>query len=172
LAELLALGAVIGVGYLIPYGAAFLIYVVAAELSATYLIHCPAHYVVGRAVGIRFSRIGLGRTTLSRALPPRFGRIAGLIPILTLTVDKATIANLSRSRASAMYMSGVIASSASAIVIAAAVTPGPLWTAIVAWLVALGYLLFDIMFSPKSGDVMRARRLSRLSVGKPGGTQE
>ncbi len=170
--ELLALGAVISAGYFISPGSAFLIYIVAAELLATYLVHCPAHFLVGRALGIRFTRIGLGKTTLARALPPRFGRVAGLIPILTLSVDKASLAGLSRSRVSAMYMSGVVASSASALAIAAAVTGVSLWTAVAAWIVALGYLLFDVVFSPRSGDVMRARRLRRLPLGKSAGTQE
>ena len=171
-AELLALAAVIGAGYFVPSGIFYLFYIAAAQLLATYLIHCPAHYFVGRAFGIRFTRIGLGKTTLARALPSQLGRIAGLIPILTLSIDKASFAGLPKSRISAMYMSGVVASSASAIALAGAVTGGPFWTAVAAWLVALGYLLFDIVFSPRSGDVMRARRLRRLPLGKPGETQE
>lgn len=171
-AELLALGSVFGVWYFIPSGPAFLIYIVVAELLATYLVHCPAHYFVGSAFGIRFTRIGLGRTTLAKALPPRFGRIAGLVPIVTLSVEKSSLVGLPVSRISAMYLSGVVASSASAVAIAAAVTVGPLWTAVAAWLIALGYLLFDIVFSPRSGDVMRARRQRRLALGKPGGTEE
>jgi hypothetical protein len=171
-AELLALTAVIWAGYFVPSGISYLIYVVAAQLLATYLIHCPAHYFVGRAFGIRFTRIGLGKTTLARALPPQLGRIAGLIPILTLSIDKTSFAGLPQSRISAMYMSGVVASSAIAFAIAAAVTGGPVWTTVAAWLVALGYLLFDIVFSPRSGDVMRARRIRRLPLGKPVGTQE
>jgi hypothetical protein len=171
-AEILALVAVIGAAYFIPSGSFYLVYIVAAELLATYLVHCPAHYLVGRAVGIRFTRIGIGRTTLARALPPRLGRVAGLIPILTLSIDKASLAGLPRSGVSAMYMSGVVASSGSALAIAAAVTGGPLLAAIAAWLVALGYLIFDIVFSPRSGDVMRARKLGRLAPGKSVGSQE
>jgi hypothetical protein len=162
-AELIALTAVIWAGYFVPSGISYLIYIVACQLLATYLIHCPAHYLAGRAVGIRFTKIGLGKTTLARALPPRFRRIAGLIPILTLSIDKASLAGLTQSRISAMYMSGVIASSAIAFAIAAAVTGGPVWTAVAAWLVALGYFLFDIVFSPRSGDVMRAKK-ARLAT--------
>ncbi|MDA4121539.1 MAG: hypothetical protein OK404_03925 [Thaumarchaeota archaeon] len=157
--EILTLLAILGAGYLMPPGAVYLLYVIVAQLSATYLVHCPAHYIVGIASGIRFKRIRLSRTTLARALPPRMGRVARLIPILTLTTDKSSLVGLPRSRVSAMYVSGTLASSASAFVIAGAITiSGSLIQVILTWAVAFGYLLFDVVFSPRSGDLMRAKR--------------
>ena len=160
--EILALAGFLGLDFIVPPGLIYLLYVVAAQLLATYLVHCPAHYLVGIAVGIRFKSLRLGRTTLARALPPRWGRLARLIPILTLSTDKPSLAHVSKSKVSAMYLSGTIASSAAAVVVAAVVTPlGSPALVAVTWVVAVGYLLFDVVFSPRSGDVMRTRAARR-----------
>jgi hypothetical protein len=162
LVEVAALSAIIGGVLLIPTGLAFALYVIIAELAATYLIHCPAHYMVGRVVGIRFRRIRLGRTTLAEVLPPRYASLARLIPILTLSTDKASLAQASKGRAAAMYASGTVASVSSAFVIAGVATfTEAFLPAAVAWLVGVGYLMFDVVFSPRSGDIMKARAALR-----------
>jgi hypothetical protein len=158
--EVLALAALLGAGYFVPGGTTYIVYVALAQLLATYLVHCPAHYLVGTAVGIRFKSIRLGRTTLARALPPRVAPLARLFPILTLSTDKASLVGIPKPRVSAMYLSGTVASSGSAIAIAAAVSlSGSLALVGLAWVITIGYLLFDVVFSPKSGDVMKARAL-------------
>ncbi len=157
--ELLALAAALWSSVLIPTGAPYAVYILVAQFLAAFLIHCPAHYAIGTLVGIRFLSINVGRTTLARALPRSLGPFARLIPILTLSTDKASLERAPRSAAAAMFLSGTIASSASAIFIAIAVSlSGLSVAAALAWLFALGWLLFDVYFSPKSGDVMRARR--------------
>jgi hypothetical protein len=146
----------------VPGGLVFGIYVVMLELASTYLLHCPGHYLVGTALGIRFTRLRLGRTTLARVLPPRAAGLAKAFPILSLSTDKKTLAAASKYGASAMYASGTVASVASALVIAAVSTfAEPFASSAVAWLVAIGYLVFDVVFSPKSGDLMRARAALR-----------
>jgi hypothetical protein len=157
-AELLALAAVLLLTVVVPSGLPYYLYFLVAQLSATYLIHCPAHYFVGRAVGIRFSSIRLGRTTLAKALPPGLAPFVRRLPILTLSTDKSSLVGLPRGRISAMYASGTVASAGSAVVLAGAVSlSGPLVLVGLSWLVAIGYFLFDVVFSPKSGDLMRAR---------------
>ena len=159
LGELIALAGVASAGYFIPGGSLFFLYVVVAELFATYLIHCPAHYVVGRTLGIRFLSMRLGRTTLAKALPPQLSRFGRLLPILTLSTDRSTLSRAGTGKASAMYASGTVASVLSAFVVAAWVTPGAQVTLItVVWVIAFAYLAFDLVFSPRSGDLMRARR--------------
>jgi hypothetical protein len=156
--ELLALTVVFSFYFILPLGPFYLVYTVVAQLLATYLVHCPAHYMVGRVSGIRFRGIRLGRTTLSRVLPARLKGVASLVPIPTLSTDKSSLSQVSRSKVSAMYLSGAVASSASAVAVAVAVTPGgPLPLVAISWAVAIGYLLFDLVYSPKSGDVKRAR---------------
>jgi hypothetical protein len=55
-----------------------------------------------------------------------------------------------------------VASTGSALVIATAASlVEPLTYELLAWLLALAYLAFDVVFSPKSGDLMRARTALR-----------
>lgn len=157
-AEIAILAGVAAGSSLVPRGLAFAIYVLVAEGAGTYLVHCPAHYIVGRVVGIRFRTIRLGRTTLARVLPPRFAGLARLVPILTLSTEKTSLAKTSKGRAAAMYASGTIASVSSAFLISGMATLSePSIPAAVAWLVALGYFAFDVVFSPRTGDLSKAR---------------
>lgn len=158
LAEVAALAMVLASGALVPAGLLFGLYVVAAELLATYLVHCPAHYVIGTVVGIRFRQIRFGRTTLARALPEGLSPLAKLFPVLTLVTAKDSFAGMSRKRLALMYEAGAFASTSIALFVAAAATfvEAPPYAAL-AWVVGLGYLAFDLAFSPKSGDLARAR---------------
>ncbi len=160
--ELFALACTLAIARAVPSGPVYYLYLLVAQFLATYLIHCPAHYVAGRFAGIRFRSIRIGRTTLTRALPARFKSLGRLLPILTLSTEKASLSGVSRPRIKAMYFAGTVASSGSAFFIAAAVAFSGLWVpSVLTWTLAIGYLLFDIVFSPKSGDVMRARALVR-----------
>ena len=163
-AEVVALAVLLAASKIMPAGLLFGLYVLAAQLLASYLVHCPAHYVVGTLMGIRFRRIRLGLTSLVRALPPTLGRAVRLMPVLTLSTEKDSVSQAPRKGASAMYAAGTVASAGSVLMIAAAATlVEPLTYSALAWIVAVGYLLFDIVFSPKSGDLMRARRALRPS---------
>lgn len=158
LVELLGLTILLLLSTLIPPGLSLGLYVIVAELLATYLVHCPAHYLVGTAVGIRFRRMHFGRTTLARALPPTVSPVAKLFPVLTILTDKDSLKSVSRRRIALMYQAGTVASVSAALVIALAATQSepPVYSSL-AWIVALAYLAFDLVFSPKSGDLARAR---------------
>jgi hypothetical protein len=158
LIELVILSFVLAASAVVPAGLPFGVYVIVAEFLATYLVHCPAHYLVGTLAGIRFRKIRSSRSTLGRALPPRFTSIASFFPVLTLSTDRGTMRVISRSRRALMYEAGTVASVSAALVISAVATfAEPLVYAALAWVVALAYLGFDIKFSPKSGDFARAR---------------
>jgi hypothetical protein len=165
--ELTALALLLGSAYFVPSGVIFAVYVVVAELLSTYLIHCPAHYLVGRILGIRFKAIRIGTTALAKALPPRFAAFARHLPILTLATEKGSLVRTSRRRVAAMYASGTVASAGSAIAIAAAAASAePYLYSAFAWAIALSYLLFDLVFSPRSGDFARARSALRMLPGE------
>ncbi len=158
LTELVLLALVLLSSGLVPSGLPLGLYVVVAEVLATYLIHCPAHYLVGRLAGIRFGRMRFGRTSLARALPPSFSSAAKLLPVLTLSTVKESLQNVSKRRVALMYQAGTIASVSAALVIASVATIAePVVYAALTWLVALAYLAFDVVFSPRSGDLARAR---------------
>jgi len=173
LGEVIILAGIAWTGYFIPRGSSYFLYVVVAELLATYLSHCPAHYVVGRTLGIRFVSMRLGMTTLAKALPPQLSRFAHFLPILTLKTDRPSLSKAGRRRASAMYASGTVASVLSAFLVAAWITPSAsLNLLIVAWVIAFGYLAFDMVFSPRSGDLMRTRKAMGASGPEPVGAQK
>ena len=158
LIEIASLAALLGLSSFVPPGLSFGLYVIVAELMATYLVHCPAHYVVGSLVGIRFRSLRLGKTTLATVLPARLAGLTRWFPILTLSTIKTSLANVSKRRVAMMYRAGTFASVSSALVIAAAATSvEPLLYAGLAWAIALGYLVFDLVFSPRSGDLSKAR---------------
>lgn len=160
--ELLALACVLAISPLLPTGWVFGVYVVVAELLATYLVHCPAHFIMGTIVGVEFRSIGYGRSTLVRALPQRLAGLAKPLPILTLKIAKVSLSRISKGRAASMYAAGTVASVATAFLIALLALPrDPLPFSALAWAVAIGYLLFDVAFSPRSGDLARARKALR-----------
>lgn len=163
---MVSLALLLGIAPFVPSGLILSAYVVLAELLSTYLTHCPAHYLVGRALGIRFRAIRVGKTTLARALPRSLAGLARFFPILTLSTEKSSLVGSSRRKVAAMYASGTAASVGSAVAIALATTalePYPL--SAIAWAIALFYLVFDLVFSPRSGDISRARAALRMLPG-------
>jgi hypothetical protein len=156
--ELLALIGSLALAPLVPRGLAYGLYVIVVILLATFLLHCPAHYIVGVLLGIRFVEMRLSRTTLVRALPPRVKPFAKPLRVFTLRVDRASVGKVSRRRAACMYASGTVVSVLSALVLAAVATwSEPELYAAGAWAVALAYLLSDLVLSPQSGDLKRAK---------------
>lgn len=158
LLELIALAGILLLSSWLPAGLPLGVYTLFAQLMATYLVHCPAHFVVGTATGVRFREMRLGRTTLAQGLPGGLKGLARWLPILTLVTDRSSLANVSRRGLAAMYRSGAVASTLSAFAIAAAsaLTEQPIYFSLT-WAVAIAYLAFDVVYSPRSGDLKRAR---------------
>lgn len=162
LLELAALLAVIVSLRLIPQGLLFSSYLVVAEFLATVLIHCPAHYATGALFGVRFTSIKLSRPALVRSFPRFMEPLAPFLLVPTLFVDRPSIEAQGKWKLAAMYSSGVTASVLSAFALAASATQTtPIPLILPAWVFALAFLAFDSVFSPRSGDLMRARRALR-----------
>jgi hypothetical protein len=165
LIELAALGVCLSIGWAVPSGPLTAVYVLALESVATYLVHCPAHYVVGRFLGIRFRSIRMGHSSIAGSLPESLKGSSRLLVVPTLSVQKGSLSSISGNRASAMYASGTIASVVSPFIIAGwAALSLPTLYSLPGWAFAVGYLVLDAIFSPKTGDFSRARR-SRSSAG-------
>ena len=117
-------------------------------------LHSPAHWVVGRAVGIRFTDYFLGGPP-----PPRPG----------LKTDYATYLRTPPMRRAWMHASGAIATKLAPF-LALAFAPAadaPWWA--VAGLIALGFfqIATDVLFSVKTSDwkkVARERALAKTSA--------
>ncbi len=129
-----------------------------AQALATILIHCPAHYVVGRVLGIKFGKIRLARSTLSRALPHSIMPAGRILVVPSLSVDVSSKKTAAPAKLSAMYLAGIVGSVGAAIVFALLVTlTASLLASLLTWLFALGYLVSDLILSPQSGDLLRAK---------------
>jgi hypothetical protein len=164
--ELVGLAFALYVAYVLsgwyPFSVAILLLV---QVLTTFLIHCPAHYIVGRALGIRFRRISLGRSTADRVLPESLKRIGSLIMVLTLSVDPESRKRSRPSHLRAMFLAGVTGSVVGAVTFAYAVSlTGNLLAGLVTWAFAIAYLASDVLFSPEAGDMMRARAAMRPVV--------
>ncbi len=159
-AEVLGLFAILALGGVIPSGLPLAIYIVLAEVSASYLIHCPAHYVIGVAVGVRFRSLRLGHSSMAGALPPSLAGLVRIVPVPSLVIDRSSIGQVPNGRVAVMYASGAVASTGSALAIALAATwLEPFLYAAPALVIAVVYILSDIVLSPKSGDMARALRV-------------
>jgi hypothetical protein len=133
-----------------------------AQVSASVLLHCPAHFLVGSAVGIRFEKLDLRPTTMARSLPAAIRPLASLAVVPSLRTEKGSLRNVAPRHAWAMFMSGVVVSNAAVLLLAAwSLVSSAALVSGVAWLFAVVYLLSDIALSPRSGDVMRARASMR-----------
>ena len=164
IAEVFVLAVLLTGSRAVPAGLYFGLYVVLVQLLSPLLIHCPAHYVVGTAGGIKFRELRFGRTSLVRVLPANLRKIASLIPILTLATEKHTVSKATPRKAAAMFAAGAVASAGSPLLIAAVATLAePFVYSAFAWVVAIGYLLFDVVFSPRGGDLMRAAEVLKPS---------
>jgi hypothetical protein len=129
-----------------------------------YAVHCPSHYAVGRLLGIKFSGLAVGPSALRKS-SSRVIRLIGeraVTPVLI--VDRASLARVSPLRRKAMFYSGVTASTVAPFLVAlyASLTGDPLAT-LATLIVAIGYLIFNIFYSPRTGDVYRARLLGGSS---------
>lgn len=157
--------AVVSVGLFPAGGVVGAILLLLAQAVTTFLIHCPAHFVVGSLLGMKFRKISLGQTTIVNVLPALVKPIGRLLPIPYLSIDRGSLKATSPRRLKAMYLSGVVASVGSGLVFAASVTlKGSLLATTLTWIFAIAYLSSDAVASPKTGDVMRARRVKGASA--------
>lgn len=164
---MLELAALTAVAYLATafaswYPLSILVLLVAQALT-TVLVHCPSHYLVGRALGIKFREMGLAASTATKVMPGSLNRISSLlpVPVPTLRVDSQSRKTSSPGRLRLMFLAGASGSVASAVVFAFVVTlSGNLASGIINWVFASIYLASNIILSPRAGDLMRARAVS------------
>lgn len=114
-------------------------------------LHSPAHWLVGRAIGIRFTDYFLGGPP-----PPRPG----------LKSDYATYLRADADSRAWMHASGAIATKIAPF-LALAFWPGsdaPWWSAVVLLVIGAGQILTDVTLSTKTSDwkkFLRERRVAR-----------
>jgi hypothetical protein len=108
-------------------------------------LHSPTHWLVGRLLGIRFTDYFLGGPP-----PPRPG----------LKTDYATYLRADPVRRAWMHASGAIATKLSPFVVLALATrvDAPGWSIVALWVVGIGQIVTDILFSTKTSDWKKWKR--------------
>jgi hypothetical protein len=114
-------------------------------------LHCPTHWLVGRAFGIRFTDYFLGGPP-----PPRPG----------LKTDYATYLRAEPRRRAVMHASGAVATKLAPLLALAwwPATPAPWWAAAVLAAIAVVQIVTDMLFSVRSSDwkkYLRERAVAR-----------
>ncbi len=83
-------------------------WMVVSRLLAYFTEHAFSHWIVGRAVGIRFTGYGLHGTSHPQAYPPGLRFLFSHLPLLSARVDPASLRAASPVARAAMYAAGTV----------------------------------------------------------------
>jgi hypothetical protein len=97
-------------------------WMVASRLVAYFSEHAFSHWLVGRALGIRFTGYGLHGTSHPQHYPPGIRFLFSRLPLLSARTDPASLKELPPAARAAMYAAGTVAT-----VIASVAIPGYAW---------------------------------------------
>jgi len=97
-------------------------WMVASRLLAYFSEHAFSHWLIGRALDIRFTGYGLHGTTHPRYYPPGMRFLFSHLPLLSARTDPASLKQARPAARAAMYAAGTVAT-----VIASAAIPGYAW---------------------------------------------
>ncbi len=82
---------------------------VASRLLAYFSEHAFSHWLVGRALGIRFTGYGLHGTSHPASYPPGARWVFSRLPLLSARVEPASLRSASPAARAAMYAAGTVA---------------------------------------------------------------
>ncbi len=136
------------------------LFYVLVQALLTYFAHCPAHYFVGALSGIRFKRFLLARSAMRKSSSRILRFIGSRALTFVLVVDRESLHEASPRGRRATLLAGVTASvSLPFVVVIYAIFSGSFLSQMLTLGFALFYLAFDYVYSPRTGDVYRARTL-------------
>jgi hypothetical protein len=95
---------------------------VASRLLAYFSEHAFSHWLIGRALGIRFTGYGLHGTSHPQYYPPGMRFLFSHLPLLSARTDPASLKQVTPAARAAMYAAGTVAT-----VIASVAIPGYAW---------------------------------------------
>jgi len=95
---------------------------VASRLLAYFSEHAFSHWLVGRALGIRFTGYGFHGTSHPQHYPPGVRFLFSHLPLLSARTDPTSLKEATPAARAAMYAAGTVAT-----VIASVAIPGYAW---------------------------------------------
>ncbi len=97
-------------------------WMVVSRLLAYFSEHAFSHWLIGRALGIRFTGYGLHGTSHPQHYPPGARFLFSHLPLLSARTDPASLKESTPEARAAMYAAGTVAT-----VIASVAIPGYAW---------------------------------------------
>ena len=97
-------------------------WIVVSRLLAYLSEHAFSHWLVGQALGIRFTGYGLHGTSHPQHYPPGMRFLFSRLPLLSARTDPTSLKEAPPARRAAMYAAGTVAT-----VIASVAIPGYAW---------------------------------------------
>ena len=83
-------------------------WIIASRMLAYFSEHAFSHWLVGRALGIRFTGYGLHGTSHPQLYPPGLRFLFSHLPLLSARVDTASLRAASPAARAAMYAAGTL----------------------------------------------------------------
>jgi hypothetical protein len=120
--------------------------------------HCLTHFVVGSLMGVHFKHYSLSRSPVERLGIPFISNLASKLPVLSIRIDRTSFSAVSRKARAAMFASGALCSMILPFVsVVWSLNELPVSLNLLLFMLCLGNLLFDVYYSPKSGDFSRIK---------------
>lgn len=121
-----------------------------------YFSHCLAHYLIGKALGLKFKYYFVGKSSITKLNSP-ISVLFKKLPVLGIKVDPETLGRLSKNKKFVFFSSGALASMLTpTICLIPALQMGKIIFGSIL-LLTVGNILFTLIFSPKFGDLSKAR---------------
>ena len=129
-----------------------------AWFTLWFFSHDLAHHITGQLVGIKFRYYYLGKSAIRKLNLPIIPQLMNRIPVLVLKVDRESLKHATARSRRTMYASGAIVSMILPwLIIPESFSLGPTLGLLFLALV-IGNDVFTLYFSPKTGDLYRARK--------------
>ena len=143
--------------------------IVASRLLAYFCEHAFSHWLVGRAVGIRFACYGLHGTSHPNLYPPGARFLFSCLPLLSARVEPASLRAASPAARAAMYSAGTLGT----VLVGLAVplyglrrgVPGARGLLVASGVVTNAFVILSESLRP-GGDLRRAWRTLRKRPGR------
>jgi hypothetical protein len=139
-------------------------WMVAGRLLAYFSEHALSHWIVGRAVGIRFACYGLHGTSHPNLYPPGARFLFSRLPLLSARVEPASLRAASPAARAAMYAAGTVGTVLVGLAIPAygrrRGVPGARGLLVASAVVTNAFVVLSEALRP-GGDLRRARRALR-----------
>ncbi len=129
-----------------------------ALFALWFFTHDLTHHIVGKIGGINFEYYFLGRSAIRKLKLPLVSELTNRIPVLVLKIERSSLASASPNARRWMHASGALVSMFLPwILVPSTFAVMPYWVSVFITLLILGNILFTMYFSPKTGDLYRAR---------------